>query len=99
MSIGSTWRKKDGGHCENAGEHARVSEDVNCAIPRTTGADETRAGGEDPVGEERREEGQGASRVVQWLSISLATRGILDPWLGNEGPTCHGAMTPMRSNY
>ena len=36
--------------------------------------DQTRAGGEDPGGEERKE-GQGASLVVQWLRIRLAMRG------------------------
>lgn len=58
MSIGSTCRKKDGGYRVSPRELPRASADLSWTIPGDHGVDQTRAGGEDPGGGKRKEEGQ-----------------------------------------
>ena len=54
---------------------------------------------ENNVEKKESKKNQGASLVVQWLSICLAMQGTLVQSLVREHSTCHGSMKPRYHNY
>ena len=47
----------------------------------------------------QKQEKDGTSLVAQWLRICLPMQGTQVRALVREGPTCRGAIKPMRHNY